>query len=51
VELPEGITVVRSLVDIATAGRFRPETFAPIGESPMSGRSFPQHSRIERADQ
>jgi hypothetical protein len=50
-EMEEAITVARGLVDVATMGRFRPETFAPAGESSVSGTRFPQHTRIERTDQ
>jgi hypothetical protein len=50
-EMEEAITVARGLVDVATLGRFRPETFASTGESPMRGTAFPQHTRIERGNQ
>jgi hypothetical protein len=46
-----GITVARSLVDVATAGRFRPQAVPTPGEQPFSETPFPRHLRSERMGQ
>jgi hypothetical protein len=50
-EMEEAITVARGLVDIATAGRFRPQDVPTPPDQPISGTPFPQHTRIERTDE
>jgi hypothetical protein len=50
-EMEEAITVARGLVDVATAGRFRPQDVPTPPDRPISGTPFPEHTRIERIDE
>ncbi len=49
-EMEEAITVARGLVDVATAGRLRPESVLPPPEPPVHALRFPHRTRIERSD-
>jgi hypothetical protein len=49
--MEEAITGARGLVDVATAGRFRPRTVPTPSDSSISETPFPRHIRIERTDQ
>lgn len=50
-ELEEAITIARGLVDVTTAGRFRPETEPRPEDPPRPGTPFPPTPRIERTDE
>jgi hypothetical protein len=50
-EMEEAIAVVRGLVDVATAGRFRPQAVSTPTKPPVSETPFPRHTRIERTNQ
>jgi hypothetical protein len=49
--MEEGITVARGLVDVATAGRFRPQEIPTPAEPPVHAPRFPHQTGIERTDQ
>jgi hypothetical protein len=49
-EMREAIAIVRGLVDLATAGRFRPQAVPPP-EPPVRSPRFPHQTRMERNDQ
>jgi hypothetical protein len=50
-EMEEAITGARGLVDVATAGRFRPQTVPTPEEPPLTVTPFPPTALIERTDQ
>jgi hypothetical protein len=49
-EMEEAITVVCGLVDVATAGRFRPQEVPTPPEPSVHPPRFPHQTRMERGD-
>lgn len=49
--MAEAITVARGLVDVATAGRFRPQEVPTPPAPPVHAPRFPHQTGIERTDQ
>jgi hypothetical protein len=49
-EMEEAITVARGLVDVATAGRFRPQSVPQPEDPPVRSPRFPQQTCMERSD-
>jgi hypothetical protein len=50
-EMEEAITIARGLVDLTTAGRFRPQEVPTPPAPPVRAPRFPQQTRMERTDQ
>jgi hypothetical protein len=48
--MEEGIALARGLVDVCTAGRFRPETLSVSQDPPVHPPRLPQHTPMERRD-
>jgi hypothetical protein len=49
-EMEEAITVAQGLVDVATAGRFRPQEIPPPAERPVRSPRFSHQTWMERTD-
>lgn len=50
-EMEEAIATARGVVDVTTAGRFRPETLAVSDDPPVHPPHFPHQTRMDRTDE